>query len=450
MTQSSGAEGPLGRSFHLRERGTGIRSEVIAGITTFSSMSYILAVNPLVLSSAGMDHIQLITVTALASMIGTLIMALWANLPLALAPGMAGNVIFANVVVQRMGVPFPVALAMVFTSALIFLTLSLTGWRERIIRSFPDPMRIGIQASLGLFIAWIGLKNSGLLLVGQGHVAFAPLGDPAHILAYVAVLITVVLVALRVPAGLLASIIAVSLIGLWVPDGNGGTVTRLPQSLVAWPAAPSQMFLALDFPGFAGNFLTLLPVLLYFCINDFFGVTATLVGVTRRAGLLGPDGRIPNARQAYAADGIASAAGAALGTSTVGVFVESATGVEAGARTGLASLTVALLFGLSCFFWPLLAVIPAQATAPALIVVGLLMLEAVVDLDRSHVENAIPPLLMVVVTACTTDLMAGFATGCVMYTLLVAGKRGLRAVSPMLWGIDAVLVLYLALAARIG
>jgi adenine/guanine/hypoxanthine permease len=432
--------------FELSRHGTHVSRELIAGLTTFGSMSYILAVNPAVLGVTGMDHAQLICVTALASMFGTLVMALWANLPMALAPGMGNNIIFAQVVVLHLGLSFRIALAMVFVNSLIFLALALSGWRERIIKGFPDPMRIGIQCGLGLFIAWVGLKSSGLLVLSKDSVGFAPLTSAASLLAYAGLLITALLVALRVPAALLLSILAICAIGLLVPSGTGAPVTVLPHSVFAWPVAPTQMFLALDFPGLFSHFATALPVTLYLCISDFFGVTATLMGVLRRAGAIESDGRIPNGFQAFAADGIASAAGALLGTSSVGVFVESATGVEAGGRTGLTALTVAALFAVSLFLWPLLAYIPAQATAPTLLIVGVLMLEGVLEIDLSKAENVFPTLLIIILTACTTDLLMSLATGCFLYTLIVAAKRQWQSLTPILIGLDAVFVVYIALA----
>jgi AGZA family xanthine/uracil permease-like MFS transporter len=202
----------------------------------------------------------------------------------------------------------------------------------------------------------------------------------------------------------------------------------------------------LDLPGLIAHFATVLPVILYLCISDFFGVTATLVGVLRRARMIASDGSIPNGFQAFAADGIASSVGALLGTSSVGVYVESATGVEAGGRTGLTGLTVAALFAASLFLWPLLASIPAQATAPALLIVGVLMMEGVRDIDLSKAENAFPALLIIILTACTTDLLMSLATGCFLYTLIVAAKRQWRSLTPILIGLDIVFIVYIGLA----
>jgi adenine/guanine/hypoxanthine permease len=441
---------PSADRFLIRARGSTVTREVVAGFTTFGAMSYILAVNPAILSAAGMDYSQLVIVTALASAIGTLIMALWANLPIALAPGMGNNIIFAQIVVLRLGVTPGVALAMVLVNAVLFLTLSLTGLREKIIRGFPGPIRLGIQSALGLFIAWIGLKNSGLLILHESSVAIAPLSTAATVFAYAAVLLTVLLVACRVPAALLASIVVVTLIGLIVPDGHGGHLTSLPTQVLAWPVAPTKLFLLIDLPGLATNILTTFPVLLYLFVSDFFGVTATLVGVTRRAGLTDNEGNFPSGREAYAADGIASAIGAVLGTSTVGVYVESATGVAAGGRTGLTGIVVAALFALSVFVWPLILVIPPQALAPALLVVGILMLESLGELDMTHAENSYPPLLMVVLAAATTDLVMSLASGCFLYTGIILFKQQREKLTPVLVGLDLAFLVYIVLASRVA
>lgn len=441
---------PSADHFLVRARGSTTAREVIAGFTTFGAMSYILAVNPAILSAAGMDYSQLVIVTALASAIGTLIMALWANLPIALAPGMGNNIIFAQIVVLRLGVTPGVALAMVLVNAILFLTLSLTGWREKIVRGFPAPIRLGIQSALGLFIAWIGLKNSGLLILQQSGVAIAPLSTPAAIFAYVAVLLTLLLVACRVPAALLASIVIVTVIGTIVPDGHGDHLTHLPTQLLAWPTVPTKLFFLIDLPGLASNILTTFPVLLYLFVSDFFGVTATLVGLTSRAGLSDDEGNMLSCREAYAADGIASAIGAVLGTSTVGVYVESATGVAAGGRTGLTGVVVAGLFALSVFAWPLILVIPPQAVAPALLVVGILMLESLGELDMTQEENSYPPLLMIVLAACTTDLVMSLASGCFLYTGIVVLKRKRESLTAVLIGLDLAFLLYIALASRVA
>lgn len=439
----------LTRWFDLDARGVLPRRELLAGFTTFGSMSYILMVNPLIMAGAGMDKAQMITATAAAAMIGTLIMALWANIPVALAPSMIGNVMFSQVVVQKLGLSYQTGLAMVFVSGLLFLGASLAGWREKIVRGFPEPIRLGIQASLGIFIGWIGLKNAGLITVGASGVGFTPLTDPATIFAFGALLLTLVLVGLKIPAGLLLSIIAITIAGLLVPGRQGGMVTQLPDQFLAIPVAPRDMAFSLDFMGLLQHLPVLLPVILYFCLTEFFGVAAALMGVMRRTGLMQSDGTLEGARGAYCADGIATAAGSLLGTSTISIYVESATGVEAGGRTGLTALTVALLFALSTVTWPLLVAIPMVATAPALVVVGALMLQGVADLKTGTAEESMPPLLMVIVTACTTDLMMSMVAGLLTYSAIVIVKRQREAITALLIGLDLTCFAYILVASRL-
>ncbi|SER55554.1 putative MFS transporter, AGZA family, xanthine/uracil permease [Faunimonas pinastri] len=435
----------LDRLFGVSARGSTLGREVIAGLTTFGAMSYIVVVNPAILSAAGMDRHELIITTAIASIIGTLIMALWANLPIALAPGMGSNVIFAQVVVLQMGVSYQTAFTMVLIGGILFLILSLTRIREQIVLGFPAAIRLGIQCGIGLFIAYLGLKNGGLLVVQNNSVHFGNLADPATMLTFIGVLVTPVLVAMRVPAAFLISIVLLTIAGFFLTGLNGKPVTPIPDHIVNLPVIPKELFFAFDFHEFISHFFLVLPITLYFFISDFFSATATLIGVTRRGNMMTPEGQIPNARQAFIADGLASVIGAMVGTSTVAAYIESATGVEAGGRTGLTGIVVAILFGLSLFIWPLIAIIPAQATAPALVLVGVLMMEGIRDLDVTRPENALPPIMTLLITVCTTDLMMGLTVGCFVYTLIVLATRQWQKVTPWLLGLDAIFIIYMIL-----
>lgn len=437
----------LNRYFRIEERNSSISREVVAGLTTFGAMSYIIVVNPAILSAAGMNMHSLIITTALASMIGTLIMALWANLPIALAPGMGSNVIFAQVVVLQMGVSYQTAFTMVLIGGVLFTILSLSRWRERIVRGFPEPIRLGIQCGLGLFIAYLGLKNAGLVSLAHDRLSFGNIAEPAVMLSLVGVLATPMLLALRIPAAFLVSIAALSVIGLFI-TAHGAPLTAFPDRIIDFPIIPKELFFAFDFQEFFTHFWLVLPITLYFFMSDFFSATATLIGVTRRGKIMDEDGNIPSARQAYAADGFASIIGAALGTSTVVAYVESAAGVEAGGRTGLTGIVVAVLFGFSLFLWPLIGIIPAQATAPALVMVGVLMMEGIRDLDTSRPENAIPPLLILLITVVTTDLMMGLAIGCFVYSLIVLATRQWQKLTAMLLTLDVIFIIYIIIAHR--
>lgn len=435
--------------FQLRARGTTAGREAVAGCTTFAAMSYIIVVNPLILSAAGMDRHGLFLATIVSAMVATLVMALWANLPIALAPGMGTNIVFAQVLVGQMGVPWQTGLAMVLLNAMVFLLLSLTQWRARIVAAFPEPVKLGMQCSLGVFIAWLGLRSGGLLVADGGTlVAFARLHDGASWLTLAGILLTAMLLARRVQGAFLLTILVISAAGLLVHDAAGKPLTVLPSTWFGVPALHSPVFLALDFHGFFSHFMLLLPVTLYFLLIEFFSGTATMFGVIRSAGLLTAAGDLPSARAAFASDALGSAIGAVAGTSTVTAFVESVAGVEAGARSGLSGVVVAALFGLSLFFGPLLTAIPACATAPVLVLVGLCMLEGLRDLDMGSPELYLPPLLMLLVTACCADLMVALALGCFAYTLMLLAQR--RWPGAMVLGLDAVFVLYLALRGAIA
>lgn len=440
----------LDRFFKISPRGSTLSRELIAGLTTFAAMSYIIVVNPEIVSATGMNRDSLIITTILASMVGTIMMALAANLPIGLAPGMGNNVVFAQVVVLQMGISWHIGLAIIFFDGLIFLLLTLSGLREKLVAGFPDPIKLGIQCGLGLFIAYVGLRNGGLIVsTSRAPVAFGHLAEPATLLAFVGVLVTPVLMVLRVPAALLLSIVALTIVGFFVPGTEPHSfVTPLPDRLLALPHAPMDLIFQLDFKGLIANFFVLLPILLYFFLADFFGATSTLIAVTRRANMM-TGGSIPNVREALASDAIGSMFGALVGTPTVTGYIESVTGVEAGGRTGLSALVVAALFSLALFLWPVIAIIPPQATAPALVVVGLLMMEGIRDIDPAVPESSLPPIFTLLITVCTANLMAGMGSGCFVYTLLVAARRQWSKLTPMLLGIDAVFLLYFVVSAKL-
>lgn len=439
------------RFFHVSARGSTAGREVMGGVTTFAAMSYIVVVNPMILSAAGMNREGLLVATAVSAMVGTLAMALWANLPVALAPGMGSNILFAQVVVLRMGLRWQTALAMVFLNAVLFLVLSLTRWREKIVDAFPEAIKLGMQCSIGVFIASLGLHNAGLTVGDAGSlVAFAKLTSAGPLLSLVGILLTAMLLVRRVPGGFLISMAVLTVAGLFLKDAAGEAITQAPPRWFSVPQVHREMIFALDFREFFQRFFLLLPVTVYFLVSEFFSATATLIGVARRAGLSTETETLPNGRAAFAADAMSSVVGAALGTSTVTAFVESVAGVEAGARTGLSGVVVAVLFGGMLFLGPLIGSIPAQAVAPALVLVGALMMEDVRRLDAKRLDEALPPLLMVLFTVCTMDLMAGLAVGCFSYTLfaMVLGQR--RKVTSTLVLLDGVFVLYLVLRDRIG
>ena len=382
--------------FKLKENQTTVARELQAGLTTFAAMAYILAVNPAILANAGMNQAALVTVTAVTAALATALMALLTNYPIALAPGMGINAFFTFTIVLGKGVPWSEALGMVFVNGVIFLALSLTGWRERIIEAIPHSLKLALTAGIGLFIAFIGLKNAGVIvanpatLVAHGNLAAGPAA-----LCLLGIGITGVLLARRVPGAMVLGMLAVTVAGLFTPAGGGKMVTQLPASILGWPASPEPVLLKLTF-GFLGNvngLLLALPLILTLLLVDMFDNIGTLIGVTKRAGLLRPDGTLPKAGRALVADSLATLLSALAGTSTVVSYIESGSGVAAGGRTGLTSLTTAVLMLAALFLTPLILMVPAAATAPALVIVGVLMMQSVSEIDLGDFREALPAVL---------------------------------------------------------
>jgi adenine/guanine/hypoxanthine permease len=436
----------LDRCFAISERNSTLSRELIAGLTTFAAMSYVVIVNPLILASSGMDRQGLLLATVVSAAFGTLLMALWANLPLALAPGMGSNVVFAQILVRQMGISWKIGLTMVFLNAVVFTVLSLTRWRQKIVSAFPECIKLGMQCSIGIFIAFLGLKSGGLIVSNPAsYVSLANLTDPRALLTLLGLIFIPVLFILRVPGALLVSITVSTVIGCFLRGHDGHLITTRPTSLIALPHISTGLFFAFDFKGFFSKFLLLLPITIYFLLSEFFSATATIVGVTRRAGILVGEGKTPNERAAFTSDALASVLGAAVGTSTVTAYVESVTGVEAGGRTGLSGVVVSILFAIALLFAPLLSIVPPQATAPVLVLVGVLMMEGVMEVDLTKSEISLPPLFMLIITVCTSDLMAGLAVGCFVYTAILLSLRKWNSITRMILLLDAVFVIYLIL-----
>ncbi len=411
----------LNRFFHLDQHRTTVGRELQAGLTTFAAMAYILAVNPAILANTGMDKGALVTVTALTAALATALMALLTNYPIALAPGMGINAFFTFTMVLGKGVPWPEALGMVFVNGVIFFALSVTGVREKIIAAIPHALKIAVTCGIGLFIAFIGLKNGGVIvanpatLVSHGNFASGPVA-----LCLAGIALTAVLVARRVPGAIVISIAVVTLAGLFVPAGQGAMVTALPASLVAMPASPEPVFFKLTFQFLtnANAFLLALPLILTLLLVDMFDNIGTLIGVTKRAGFLRPDGTLPKAGRALLADSLATILSALFGTSTVVSYIESASGVEAGGRTGLTTLTTAALMLLALFFTPLILIIPAAATAPALVIVGVFMMQSITEIDMTDFKVAAPAVLTILAIPLTFSIAEGIGLGLITAAIL--------------------------------
>ena len=454
--------GLLERVFHLSENGTSVKTEIMAGITTFMTMAYILAVNPSIMSTTGMDKGAVLTATAIAGFIGTLLMAAFANYPFALAPGMGLNAFFAFTVVQQMGYTWEMALAAVFVEGMIFIILSLTNVREAIFNAIPLNLKRAVSAGIGLFIAFIGLCGAQIIVANPATKislfsfkqamlsgTFQTTGITV-VLAILGVLFTGILMVKRVKGNILWGILFTWILGilcevsgLYVPDPSKGAFSTLPNlsnGLASFtPASLSPLFMELDFSQVATfNFVV---VLLAFLFVDIFDTLGTLIGVSSKANMLDADGKLPRIKGALMADAVATSIGSVLGVSTTTTYVESAAGVSEGGRTGLTAVTVAVLFLLSLFFSPFFMAIPAFATAPALITVGFLMFTAVAGIDFNDMTEAIPCYLAVIAMPFAYSIAEGIAFGVISYTIinLIAGKR--EKVSALMMGLTVVFIL---------
>jgi adenine/guanine/hypoxanthine permease len=434
----------LERLFALAKNRTTPARELQAGLTTFAAMAYILAVNPSILADAGMDRAALVTVTALSAAAATALMAVLTNYPLALAPGMGINSFFTYTICLGAGVPWQQALGMVFVNGCIFLALSLTGVRERIIDAIPYPLKLAITCGIGLFIAFVGLRNGGIVVASQA--TFVTAGDFASgpaALCLAGLALTIVLVARRVPAAIVLGMAITTVAGLLVPNGAGGTVTTWPATLMSAPASPAPVLLQLDldFLTSTTGFFKALPLILTLLLVDMFDNIGTLIGVAKRAGLLDADGTLPRAGRVLVADSLAAILSALLGTSTVVSYIESASGVEAGGRTGLTTLTTAACFLLALFLTPLFLAVPAAATAPALVVVGIFMMQSATEIDLADFAVAAPSVLTLLAIPLTFSIAEGIGLGLIATVVLAAATGQARRISVVAYAIALVFFL---------
>lgn len=430
----------LEKWFKLKENNTSVKTEIMAGITTFMTMAYILAVNPNILGDAGMDKQAILLATALASFIGTALMALLANYPFALAPGMGLNAYFAYTVVLGYGYSWQVALLAVFIEGLIFIVLSVTNVREAIFNAIPMTLKSAVSAGIGLFIAFIGLQNAKLVVNSDSTlVTYQNFKDNFHsvgmgaLLALIGVLITGFLLIKKIKGGILFGIlitwilgIICELIGFYQPNAELGMYSVIPTSFVSFDFSPlgntfGQVFKA-DFGTL--KIMDLIVIVFAFLFVDVFDTLGTLIGVSSKANMLDKDGKLPRIKGALLADAIATSAGAVLGTSTTTTYVESASGVTEGGRTGLTAITTGLLFLLAIIFSPLFLTIPSFATAPALIIVGFYMIASVAKIDWENMLEAIPAFLCIIGMPLLYSISEGIAIGVISWTILhlCAGK----------------------------
>jgi AGZA family xanthine/uracil permease-like MFS transporter len=422
--------------FRLRENSTSVRIELLAGLTTWLTMAYIIVVNPSILAAAGIDHGAAFVATCVAAAIGSAAMGLLANLPLALAPGMGLNAYFTFTVVKGMGVPWQTALGAVFLSGVLFLLISIFRIREWLINAIPLSLKLGIGAGIGLFLGLIGLHDMGVVASNsETLVTLGNLHATAPLLSCIGFLLIAGLAARRIPGAILIGILLTAALG--VPFG----LTEF-HGIIAPPPSLALSFLKLDIGGALS--LGIPAVVLTFFLVDVLDNSGTLIATTHRAGLMRPDGTVPRLREALLADSGGAIMGAILGTSTTTSYIESAAGIEAGGRTGLTAVTVAALFLLALFFAPLATAIPGFATAPALVFVACLMTRALAEIDWNDATEYVPAVVLAIATVFSFSIATGIGLGFVVYVAvkLIAGRG--REIAGAVWLIAAVSVLRFA------
>lgn len=423
------------RTFKLREHGTDQKTEIMAGITTFMTMSYILAVNPAILSDAGMDAGAVFTATILASLVAMLIMAFYANMPFGLSAGMGLNAFFAYTVVNQMGMSWQFALTAVFLEGLIFIILSFTGIREALFNAIPINLKKAVSVAIGLFIALIGLINAGIVGVGDISLELGNIASKEGFVFFFALVIMVVLTARNVKGALLWGILASTVVSLFLgvtalPDGN---------AILSRPPSIAPIAFQLDFSKVFS--FEMFSVLFSFLFVDIFDTLGTLTGVATKAKMLDENGNLADGSKALLADAVGTTFGALFGTSTITTFVESSAGVAEGGRTGLTTLSTAICFAIAAFFFPLFSIIPAQATAAALVVVGLFMLSTVVEINFSDITEAFPAFMTILMMPATYSIAEGISFGMISYAgIKLLTGRG-KEVSPLVYGLAVVFLL---------
>ena len=430
----------MNKFFKLEERGTTVSKEFIAGLTTFLSMAYIIFVNPNTLGAAGMDTGAVFTATILAATIGTLIMGLYANFPVALAPGMGMNAFFAYTVVLMMGYSWQQALAGIFVSGILFIILSATGLRELIINSIPTALKHAVGTGIGFFIAFLGFQNSGIIVNNDATlVGIGNLTDPNVLITVIGLIVTLVLLVRKTPAAIFIGMIVTAVVGILLG------VVALPTQIIAPIPSLKPTFGAL-FEALPSIFtVEMIPVIFSFLFVDFFDTAGTLVAVGNEIGLVNEKGELENAEQALLADSIGTCVGAALGTSTVTSFVESSSGVGVGGRTGLTAITTGVFFILSIFISPLvLGLITNAVTAPALIVVGVMMAQQMKNVKWDDITIAIPAFVTIISMILMYSISNGIAFGFISYVVVMLAAGRAKEIHPTVWVLMVIFLFYFA------
>lgn len=448
--------------FKLNERGTDVKTEVMAGITTFMTMAYILAVNPIILGASGMDAGAVFTATALASAFATFCMALLANMPFVLSAGMGLNAYFTYTVVIGMGYTWQQALAAIFVEGVIFIFLSLVNIREAIFNAIPPSLKIAVSVGIGLFISFIGLQNAHIVVAGPTLVTLYSFKGSIEsgtfhsegitvLLALIGLLITAFLLIREVKGAVLFGIVATwglgmicQATGLYVPNPQAGFFSLFPNGIISMPASLAPTLFQVDFSSVLS--FEFFSVLMAFLFVDLFDTIGTVIGCASKANLLDKDGKLPKVKQVLLTDAIGTTAGSLMGTSTVTTFVESSAGIAEGGKTGLTAVTAGALFFLSLFFSPIFLAIPAFATAPALIIVGFLMMQQVAKIHwTDDVLTAVPAYITIFSMAFMYSISEGICFGVISYTLLHVGMGKGKSVTPLMYILTVLFVLKYAL-----
>lgn len=436
----------LEKLFKLSSHKTTVKAEILAGLTTFLAMAYILAVNPDMLSATGMPVQSVFLATAIASGVASILMGVLANYPVSLAPGMGVNAFFTYTVCMQFGYSWQAALAAVFVSGVIFIVISVTGLRKMIINAIPQQLKLAIGAGIGFFIAFIGLKNAGIIVANEStFVALGNLTDPVVLLAIFGLALTLILIAKKVTAAVFWGLIGTAVIGVLAGLCGIANMPQLPSSIMqfnfemptlgAFMSGFGELFAHKDF----------IVVIFSFLFVDFFDTAGTLVAVANRAGLVNEKGELENIERALLSDSVGTCVGAVLGTSTVTSFVESTSGVEVGGRTGLTAVTTGILFLLSIVFFPLLSVVTSAVTAPALIVVGILMAQQLGGIDWDNFIYASTGFMAIIMMILCYSISDGIALGFITYGAVMLGSGKAKEVQPIIWILDLVFMLYFIL-----
>jgi adenine/guanine/hypoxanthine permease len=438
----------LDDAFQISARGSSVKTEFLAAVTTFATMSYVLAAHPLIMADAGMDRAAVITVTALCAGLFSILLGVMANFPMAQAPGMGSNAFFAYTIVLGFGVPWQAALGLVFWSGVFFLLLTLSGVRRLLLDAFPDSLKYALTAGIGLFLLMIGLKGAGVVVTAPAPVLvkLGNLAQPSVLLCVLGIPLVMALMARKLAGGIILTIAILTVLGLFIPlDDSGRQVTQLPTAIVATPVPFGDLFMALDFGYLWRHFGQAFPLLLSLIFIDLFSSLAAMNAMSKRAGLVDKHDNMLNAREALAADALAAVGAGLLGTSTTNVYGESAAGIESGGRTGLTAVFVGLFFFGALFFNPLLMIIPTQATAPALVFIGFLMFTEAARIDYRDIVLSGSAILTIVLMT-VTSISDGMAIGLLVYvaTMLLCGRR--KEIAPMSYILAACFTTYYFLA----